>query len=1119
MRRVHTLATCGLAGLLLQLACGDLGATTNVSGTVYDGSGGPWTLAGSPYRVTGDVTVPAGQTLTVEPGVVVKFNWGAIDLIVNGTLSAVGNAGARIYFTSDRDDSVGGDTNGDGNTLPYPDLWGCLRFTATSGGGALDYAEVRYGGWSTDGGIWIEGGQVSVTNSVLRDIAGSGIRVQNSNPTLTDNEYANNTWAAVSMDLASDPAISGATVTNNRINGLALDSGSLVGDRVWDDTDLVHAVFGNITVPAGQTLTLAPGLIVKVEYGAKNLIVDGRLLAQGTAAAPICFTALRDDGVGGDTDNNGANSVYAGLWGSIRVNASSTGTIMNHVAVYYGGWGYAGNLRVDGGELTLTDGLLQSADGPGIRIQQSNPVLTDCTYQSNTGAAISMDLASDPDIAGVTVSGNGTNGLVLDAGTLAGSLPWDDPDIVYVFYGDITVPVGVTLSIAAGQIIKVGYGSNDLIVQGALLASGTASAGVEFTTDRDDTVGGDTNGLPGTPSRGLWGGVKLTSSSTGTVMEYCRLSYGGWGVAGEVEIDQAGARLEHCTLRQSYTSGVRVKGATPVLQDTVLEGNVASAISMDLAANPEIHSVTLENNGVNGLTLDSGTLAGDASWDDPDIVYRLAGDVTVPPGVVLTIAPGQVVKVAWGAHDLHVQGGLLAQGTALAPVEFTSEWDDTVGGDTNNNGSGNSPYAGVWGGVQFASASSGSILEHCRFSYGGWGVAGLVGIDHAGVSLTDCTVRRSSSGGLRVVGASPVLRNTTFQENSGSAASMDLASNPDITGVTMASNGVNGLSLDPGALPGDGYWDDPDIVYRLSGDVTVPAGALLSVAAGQIVKFAWGSNDLYVQGTLSAAGTAEAPVVFTSEWDDEFGGDTNNGSAVPYAGVWGRIEIQAISTGNILENVIVRYGGWSVDSALAIRGGEAILAGCTIAGSACWGLRIEQADPIITGCTFQDNAWSAISVDLASDPTVTAPTLVNNGANALRFDAGTLAGSAIWDDTDIVHLLTGDVNVTEGSTLTLAPGLVVKVVYGGYDLVVAGTLVAEGTAGAPIVFTSDRDDSVGGDTNNDPAGPYPETWVDCSSRQAVRAARCGMSTCGMAVGVRTARSSPMAASCPCRRPA
>jgi len=846
----------------------------------------------------------------------------------------------------------------------------------------------------------------------------------------------------------------------------------------WTTAGSPYVVSGDVTVPAGQTLTIDPGVVVKFRYGTNDLIVNGTLTADGSPAARILFTSERDDTAGGDTDGAGG-APYAGIWGCLRFTATSTGSLLDNVEVRYPGWDSNGGIWVQGGQLTLTNSLVTTAGGNGLRIENSNPVLTGNTYTNNTWAAVAMNLNSNPDIHGVTASGNGTNGLVLDAGTLAaGGLAWDDPDIVYVFYGDVTLPAGSTLTIAAGQVVKVGYGNVDLLVNGTLIAPGTAGAPIEFTSDRDDTVGGGTDNRSDAPYRGVWGGLKFGATSSGNSLQYCRLSYGGWDSAGQVLIDHAGVAMDHCTLRQCAQNGLRIITASPTLSDTTFADHNGSAVSMDLGSNPDIDRVTVSNCGTNGLTLDSGALPGNGFWDDPDITYRLWGDVTVPAGSTLTVAPGQVVKAAYGSQELRVEGTLLAGGTAAAPIVFTTEYDDTVGGDTNNNSTNNGPYAGLWDGLRFEATSTGSTLDYVAVRYGGWSNPGNIWVNGGQLRLANSTLYRGSRDGLRIVGSSPTLLDNRFEGNGWSAVSMDLASNPDIQGVTVVNNGVNGLTLDSGALPGDGFWDDPDITYRMSGDVTVPPGLILTIAPGQVVKVAYGSLDLFVQGTLLASGTAEAPIVFTSENDDSVGGDTNNngGNNGPNGGIWGRLRFEATSTGSLLSHVGIYYSGWGATGAIEVVGGELTMTDGTVYGCSVYGARLEQCAAAITGTLFDHNAWAAISTDLSSTPAIASVTLDGNGQNGLRLDSGTLPGDAIWDDTDIVHILPEDVVVPPGATLTLAPGLVVKAEYGAVFLVVDGTLSAEGTVEAPIVFTSDRDDSAGGDTNNRTDGPYRGVW-------------------------------------------
>ena len=79
---------------------------------------------------------------------------------------------------------------------------------------------------------------------------------------------------------------------------------------------------------------------------------------------------------------------------------------------------------------------------------------------------------------------------------------------------------------------------------------------------------------------------------------------------------------------------------------------------------------------------------------------------------------------------------------------------------------------------------------------------------------------------------------------------------------------------------------------------------------------------------------------------------------------------------------------------------------------------------------------------------------------------GDISSNTVWGPTgnppDTVYNLVSDIFVLDGVTLTIQPG--VKVQSSGYTINVVGQLIANGTAGQKITFTSAN------------STPYPGDW-------------------------------------------
>ncbi len=435
-------------------------------------------------------------------------------------------------------------------------------------------------------------------------------------------------------------------------------SGTLSSSETWLEGN-VYWIDDDLTINPGVVLTIQPGVIVKLA-GWKRIIVNGSFQAVGTPGHQIYFTSINDDTVGGDTNGDGALTTPAkNDWGWLEFGDAATANL-DYINIRYSGKAYLGSY--------VNRGALYAAG-------YSIPVVGDHT----------------------TLVNNWVNGIELPAGTLSKSaytFPYY-PAAAYFLSGDLTIPVGVTLTIEPGAIVKLAVWSR-IIANGTLQAVGTPDHQTYFTSINDDTVGGDTNGNGAltTPVKNDWGWLEFGDSSASN-LDYVTIRYSG----------------------KAYLGYYANRGAL-----------YAAGYSIPVVGN----HTSLTNNWVNGIELPEGILSKSAYTFPyyPAAAYFLSGDLTVPAGVILTLDPGVILKLAVSGRMI-INGSFHAAGTQALQIYFTSIQDDTVGGDTNGDGASTTPAKYDWGWLEFGESSE-AILDDVTVRYSGKAYVGYY-LYHGGI--------------------------------------------------------------------------------------------------------------------------------------------------------------------------------------------------------------------------------------------------------------------------------------------------------------------------------------------------------------------------------------------------
>ncbi|MFO0745303.1 MAG: PKD domain-containing protein [Myxococcota bacterium] len=522
-----------------------------------------------------------------------------------------------------------------------------------------------------------------------------------------------------------DPALGTTKATKVVVIDSDSDAIGTIQTTTWYGT---VTVTGNVTVPAGQVLTIAPGTIVRVSEADANhdnngdygLDVAGKLLVNGTVDRPVLFTSVPASGPPASRD-----------WRGIVL--SGAGSSLAHVRVEYAVTGIAAGadatladvtvadswrgLDVSGGTTTASGLVIQRAGQVGVNVRavgvlNATDLVIDTTVaqgfvHSSSGASsiVGCDIRhagshgvevdnGNPSFSDCTVTLNAATGLYFFGGTGAltrSNVSANEEEGVRIWAnGQPTLSrSNIAGNATRGAMVVENPGVHATV---GYAATGTNVSATYTTPDGQDLAlvdvdyleFDDTAGVSGTLETGA--GVVLQSYSNSTPLHWFTPPSGTTSVRGKV--------VDGSTTTTVYLDVTAVAYFVPGAKRelTVASDKVVSAKKLWLGRFPDIAPVVasassasqLDLSGLVGTAFDSefdtgpyfggDTFTGAVAWEGE---VWMSGPVTFTAGS-LTIAPGTVVhfvrpSVPQPRYNLTLNGTarLDVQGTVAAPVELS----------------------------------------------------------------------------------------------------------------------------------------------------------------------------------------------------------------------------------------------------------------------------------------------------------------------------------------------------------------------------------------------------------------------------------------------------------------
>lgn len=462
--------------------------------------------------------------------------------------------------------------------------------------------------------------------------------------------------------------------------------------------------------------------------------------------------------------------------------------------------------------------------------------------------------------------------------------------------------------------------------------------------------------------------------------------------------------------------------------------------------------------------------------------YKITGEVNFLEGTTLTIPAGTVLYGSTGNSYLAINRGakIMAEGTEDQPIIFTSAEDiagtagqndqgqwgglTILGQSTNNKGeltyeAGTQLY-GPKDGVVIEDDNSG-VLKYVVIKYSGFEVEvdkELNGLSLAsvgsGTTIENIAIIGSADDGIEFWGGT-VNVNSLYVYNAGDdSIDTDQGYTGTIDGARVQQVVVDD-ETDSRAIEADSYDEaesgDPIAIPTLKNATLNTIGRAIRLREGTGFVF----DNVFVNVQSSSAepgqdGYAEAVAAIRISEQHTFDGanisTTGEGLAIKNDAV----DVPATDI-NAAGEVVSGLGHY-YDAAT-----QTYFAGLTVHDVV--GVSADMVDGGVVGA---DGVFAA---EVPSDNTVT-------GAGDLQFDWAnqqifsgetvTLKGDISADmalNANVMYFIDGEVNVLDGATLTIPAGTTLAGLTGSSYLAInrGAKIMAEGTADAPIVFTSAQD--------------------------------------------------------------